>query len=296
MSDIAIHQLPQAGALTGAEVVPIDDGTATVRTTITAIRQGLAVAEHGHAMADLDGLQAALDARAPLASPAFTGAVAVSAGSAASPALGHAGDTDTGLFFPAANTLAFASGGIERLRIAGGLFRCPTGLGNTLIGLAPDTSHQATNAAAVALVAADGGGYSGVFVHNTHDGTFSSQDIRLLTAKGGVSGSTERMRVASDGTVTLGGAPGAESLRVAPVPGATSAVTVTGSNGGDPVLTTTSGRLSFGAVPVLPSYTVATLPSASARGLVYVSNGAANKRLAVSDGSNWRWPDGTLVS
>lgn len=49
--------------------------------------------------------------------------------------------------------------------------------------------------------------------------------------------------------------------------------------------------------PLLRSYTVATLPSASpAAQLIYVSDGASNKRLAVSDGSNWRWPDGAVVS
>jgi len=49
----------------------------------------------------------------------------------------------------------------------------------------------------------------------------------------------------------------------------------------------------------LQSYTVATLPSAAtvpAGTLVYVSNGASNKRLAVCDGAAWRWPDGAVVS
>lgn len=47
----------------------------------------------------------------------------------------------------------------------------------------------------------------------------------------------------------------------------------------------------------LRPYTVATLPSASSPGrMIYVSDGAANKRLAVSDGANWRWPDGAVVS
>ncbi|MBY0565489.1 MAG: DUF2793 domain-containing protein [Hyphomonadaceae bacterium] len=47
----------------------------------------------------------------------------------------------------------------------------------------------------------------------------------------------------------------------------------------------------------LRSYTVAGLPSATVAGqLIYVSNGTANKRLAVSDGTNWRWPDGAIVS
>jgi hypothetical protein len=49
--------------------------------------------------------------------------------------------------------------------------------------------------------------------------------------------------------------------------------------------------------PVLRSYTVATLPSAATAGqLIYVSNGTSNKRLAVSDGTNWRFPDGAVVS
>ncbi len=49
----------------------------------------------------------------------------------------------------------------------------------------------------------------------------------------------------------------------------------------------------------LRSYTVATLPSAggaNAQTMIYVSDGTSNKRLAVSDGTNWRWPDGAIVS
>lgn len=47
----------------------------------------------------------------------------------------------------------------------------------------------------------------------------------------------------------------------------------------------------------LRSYTVGTLPSASTAGrMIYVSDGTSNKRLAVSDGTNWRFPDGNIVS
>lgn len=54
-----------------------------------------------------------------------------------------------------------------------------------------------------------------------------------------------------------------------------------------------------GAVPFMPPvYTVATLPSAATftNGLIIVSDGTANKRLAISDGTNWRFPDGNIVS
>lgn len=49
---------------------------------------------------------------------------------------------------------------------------------------------------------------------------------------------------------------------------------------------------------ILKSYTVATLPDPAkyAHGIIYVSNGTSNKRLAVSDGTNWRFPDGNIVT
>lgn len=48
----------------------------------------------------------------------------------------------------------------------------------------------------------------------------------------------------------------------------------------------------------LPAFTVATLPNAATYqwGLIAVTDGTANKRLAISDGTNWRWPDGAIVS
>lgn len=68
--------------------------------------------------------------------------------------------------------------------------------------------------------------------------------------------------------------------------------------GGTTRLTVSATTATFAVIPILPSYTVATLPSAasSTRGIVFVSDGTANKRLAVSDGTNWRFPDGNIVS
>lgn len=87
----------------------------------------------------------------------------------------------------------------------------------------------------------------------------------------------------------------------------TGAITGTGPlitvNGTD---TNAALRLSAkGAAPVstlsplqLPSFTVATLPAAATypRALIFVADGTAAKRLAVSDGAAWRWPDGAVVS
>lgn len=59
-----------------------------------------------------------------------------------------------------------------------------------------------------------------------------------------------------------------------------------------------SGAVTSNAPFQIKSYTVATVPSAAAypRALIYVSDGTGNKRQAVSDGTNWRWPDGAIVS
>jgi hypothetical protein len=46
-----------------------------------------------------------------------TGVTTVQAGTAAAPAITTTGDTNTGLFFPAADTIAFAEGGAESMRI-----------------------------------------------------------------------------------------------------------------------------------------------------------------------------------
>jgi hypothetical protein len=45
-------------------------------------------------------------------------------------------------------------------------------------------------------------------------------------------------------------------------------------------------------------YTIATVPPATAAlgQAIYVSDGTANKRLVVSDGTNWRFPDGAVLS
>ena len=65
---------------------------------------------------------------------------------------------------------------------------------------------------------------------------------------------------------------------------------------------TSAGTVGKQLAYLLPSYTAALLvantPSAVtyAGSIVYVSDGASNKRLAVADGTIWRFPDGAAVS
>lgn len=70
--------------------------------------------------------------------------VQAAAGSAAAPGIGVAGDPDTGLFAPAADTLAVATGGAERLRVdaAGALLVGQTVGASYATGASPATNLQ----------------------------------------------------------------------------------------------------------------------------------------------------------
>jgi hypothetical protein len=77
-------------------------------------------------------------------------------------------------------------------------------IGQTVnIGATAGTAHQAGNVGSVGLTITDGGNANGVRVHNTHNGTFSSSDIRFTTGEGGVSSGLERMRIETSGNVGI---------------------------------------------------------------------------------------------
>lgn len=111
----------------------------------------------------------------------------------------------------------------------------------------------------------------------------------FYTTPNGSTNPIERMRVASDGTITLGQYPGAESLRVIPTSGAVNRIDVTGAvSGGAPSLAASgadanidltltpkgSGRLRFGA------YTAASGLTASGCIEVKDAGGTVRRLLA----------------
>jgi hypothetical protein len=112
------------------------------------------------------------------------------AGTAALPAITTTGDTNTGMWFPAADTIAFAEGGTESMRIDSS--------GNVIVndtaqsGSAKLTVKQTvdTTIGGIAIVATDGNGAN---LSRLLDGG-------LTFRNGGV----ERMRIKSDGTVMIG--------------------------------------------------------------------------------------------
>ena len=126
----------------------------------------------------------------------FSGAntVTLASGLVGTPSLTFSGDTDTGVYRPGANALAFSTGGTEAMRATGGALRVG------LVGSFTGTEKLSVNGFAVigtettgpALLLGDTGAGSAVI------GNFYAQDVEFR------SNNTERMRLGSAGGLTIG--------------------------------------------------------------------------------------------
>jgi hypothetical protein len=158
-----------------------------------------------------------------------TGVATFSAGSVSAPAITTTGDTNTGIFFPAADTIAFTEGGTEIMRLNSD--------GNVGIGTSSPsgklTVTEATNDARVYVIATNASraalldlqgtvaGYN--FLNSTTNGTLDwkvggGAGAGVLTFCTGSSG-TERMRIDSSGNISLGNASSSGNTSVFQSPG-----------------------------------------------------------------------------
>ena len=200
------------------------------------------------------------------------------------------GTEDTGLFQPGAGALAFSAGGAERMRLAAGSIS----MGGAPGGHAFAVSTPASNVNQVTVTGSAAGGTPSLAASGT------DANIPLaLSAK-----NIAPVRLNSRGNI---------ALEVNAVATPVNHVRINGAGGGAPPQITAqgtdpnvallllgkgTGAVQAGSPLQLPPYTVATLPAAASypRCMIYVSDGAANKRLAISDGTSWRWPDGAVVA
>ena len=196
MADLKISQLTAISVLTPAtDVLPVVDvGGVTKKITTNQILASGGVASL--ASATITG------AATVGTTLGVTGVSTFAAGTALLPALTTTGDTNTGIYYPAADTFAVTTGGTERLRVNS------TGLG---IGASPSyllhvakaqssqtavyVDNQQNNAAASSALTLSA--YGGVWnLSVPHSATFVNPLIFKF-------GSTEMMRIDSSGNVKI---------------------------------------------------------------------------------------------
>ncbi len=149
------------------------------------------------------------------------------AGTAGAPGIANADDQDTGILFPAANSIGVSTGGTQRLVIDSS--------GNVGIGTTPSTSLDVSGAISLGSVAIPSAGTARIYSRNTDNNLYlqtgSGDTINFLdgsqntlasfgdTALVFNTGNTERLRIDSSGRLLLGttteGSSSADDLTVA---------------------------------------------------------------------------------
>lgn len=119
MSNVQITGLPVAISLSGTEEVEVvQSGTsrrATTQQIANLYNSGITAAGSDTQVQFNDG--GSLGGNANFTFDKTTGQIAIGAGSASAPSLIPTGDINTGVWFPAADTIAASTGGSESIRI-----------------------------------------------------------------------------------------------------------------------------------------------------------------------------------
>jgi hypothetical protein len=163
-------------------------------------------------------------------------------GSASAPSITNSGDTNTGIFFPAADTIAFTEGGVESMRIdASGNVGIGTAspsvkvdiaqsvndtaqakITNSNSGTSASASFAASNGSQVVQLNIAGSSYGGYGIWQANQAmVYASTSLNLMADSGSgvikfaTGGNAERMRINSGGDVGIGTSSPLERLHIA---------------------------------------------------------------------------------
>jgi len=229
----------------------------------------------------------------PLLNGATNGFVALAApaGRIDRPGVMVGGET-TGLFAPSSAELAAVADGAEVLRA--------TAAGNVSLG-GPDATPgmRVVRVASTANAFEARSAVAGQPVSLSATGTDTNVSVNL--AAKGTSGNVRlQVRSGTGFEVTATGTPGNYVRVTASGAGGTPNIQAQGADTNIGLTLSPKGARPVGSTAPfqLPVYTIATLPAAAtySRSLACVSDGSSSRSLAFSDGTVWRWADGTVVA
>ena len=136
---------------------------------------------------------------------AVTGVTTIAAGTALLPALTTTGDTNTGFWFPAADTIAASTGGTERIRItSGGLFGIACTPTRQLSVQYPFAKTDTASREIAVFKSNDASNANEMLISSTGAATQASRVWNIQTGEDGVSNAGIIVLQPSGGSVTVG--------------------------------------------------------------------------------------------
>ena len=200
------------------------------------------------------------------------------------------GSENTGVSQPSSGVLAFSAGGAELMRVASGT----TTLGGVSGANALTLSTPASSVNQLTVTSSVLGGTPSIAATGTDANipvAISAKNIAPVrfNSRGNLAFEVNAVATPTNFVRINGTATGTPPQITAQGADANVALLLLGKG---------TGAVQAGSPLQLPSFTVATLPPAASypRCMIHVADGTANKRLAISDGAAWRWPDGAVVS